>query len=327
MTGAPAIETTGLSLDFGDIRAVDELSLHVPRGSVYAFLGPNGAGKTTTIRMLLGLTHPDRGAIHLFGQPLTRTNRRASLRRIGAMVETPSLYPHLTGRENLEVTRGLLALPQSNVERVLQIVHLETDSYRLVSNYSHGMRQRLGLALSLLAEPELLVLDEPTDGLDPAGIHEMRDLIRGFPAEHGITVFLSSHLLAEVEQIASHVGIIGRGRQLFEGTLDELQSRQRARVVVEVDQPSIACALLRDAGWTVEQVDEPADLSGLMVNLQERADVARAANLLISAGLSLYQLRTVRPILEDLFLDMTRGANLSSSDAEANRATGQEEVR
>jgi ABC-2 type transport system ATP-binding protein len=155
----------------------------------------------------------------------------------------------------------------------------------------------------------------------------MRDLIRGFPAEHGITVFLSSHLLAEVEQIASHVGIIGRGRQLFEGTLDELQSRQRARVVVEVDQPSIACALLRDAGWTVEQVDEPADLSGLMVNLQERADVARAANLLISAGLSLYQLRTVRPILEDLFLDMTRGANLSSSDAEANRATGQEEVR
>src|SRR5579859_1362897 len=319
---APAIETTGLSRQFGDVHAVDDVSLHVPRGSVYAFLGPNGAGKTTTIRMLLGLTHPDRGEIRLFGQPLTRANRRASLRRIGAMVETPSLYPHLTGRENLEITLGLLALPQSNVQRVLRIVRLETDAHRLVANYSHGMRQRLGLALSLLAEPELLVLDEPTNGLDPAGIHEMRDLIRGFPAEHGITVFLSSHLLAEVEQLASHVGILGRGRQLFEGTLDDLERRQRARVVVEVDRPSIACGLLRAAGWTVEQVCEPGDVPSVTVDINKPADVARAANVLVGAGLSLYQLRTVHPVLEDLFLDLTSGANLSSPETAVTVATG-----
>jgi ABC-2 type transport system ATP-binding protein len=189
------------------------------------------------------------------------------------------------------------------------------------------MRQRLGLALSLLAEPELLVLDEPTNGLDPTGIHEMRDLIRGFPTEHGITVFLSSHLLAEVEQIASSVSIIGRGRQLFEGTLDDLRSRQRARVVVEVDRPSIACSLLREAGWTVEQLDDSADLPSLSVDLQEQADVARAANVLIGAGLSLYQLRTVRPILEDLFLDLTSGANLSSPGNAVSVEAGPEVVR
>jgi lantibiotic transport system ATP-binding protein len=187
-----AIETIGLSRYFGDVHAVDDLSLHVPRGSVYGFLGPNGAGKTTTIRMLLGLTRPNRGEIRLFGEQVTPANRWACLRRIGAMVETPSLYPHLTGRENLELTRGLLALKRSSIERVLRVVRLERDSNRLVSTYSHGMRQRLGLALSLLAEPELLILDEPTNGLDPAGIHEMRDLIRGFPTEHSITVLAAS---------------------------------------------------------------------------------------------------------------------------------------
>jgi ABC-2 type transport system ATP-binding protein len=322
----PAIETTGLSRHFGDIHAVDDLCLHVPRGSVYAFLGPNGAGKTTTIRMLLGLAHPDRGEIRLFGQRLTRANRRALLRRIGAMVETPSLYPHLTGRENLEVTRGLLALNRSSIERALRIVRLERDSNRLVGTYSHGMRQRLGLALALLAQPELLILDEPTDGLDPAGIHEMRDLIRGFAAEHGLTVFLSSHLLGEVEQIASHVGIIGRGRQLFEGPLCDLQRRQRARVVVEVDRASIARSLLREAGWTVEHLDESADQPSLTVDLQERVDIARAANLIVGAGLNLYQLRTVRPVLEDLFLDLTSGANLASQDDEVRAATEREVI-
>jgi ABC-2 type transport system ATP-binding protein len=308
------IETAGLTRRFGDVLGVDDVSLRVPRGSIYAFLGPNGAGKTTTIRLLLGLARPDRGDIRVFGQPITRANRRAFLSRIGAMVETPSLYPHLTGYENLRVTQRLIAVGQSNIERVLRIVGLERDAPRLVKTYSNGMRQRLSIALALLAEPELLILDEPSNGLDPAGIHEIRDLIRGFPAEHGITVFLSSHLLAEVEQLASHVGIIGRGRLLFEGTLGELQSRQRGRVVVEVDRPSVALSVLRELGWTVERTNEEASLT---VDLPERADIARAAAALVGAGLRLYQLRTVQPSLEDLFLDLTSGANLASPTTEA----------
>jgi len=322
-----AIETAALTRHFGDVHAVDDLSLRVPRGSVYAFLGPNGAGKTTTIRMLLGLTRPDRGDIRLFGAPLTRPNRRAALRRIGALVEAPSLYPHLTGYENLQLTQGLLALPRSCIERGLRIVALERDAHRLVSTYSQGMRQRLGLALALLAGPELLILDEPTNGLDPAGIHEMRDLIRHFPADHDITVFLSSHLLAEVEQLASQVGIIGRGRLLFEGTLGDLHSRQRPHLVVEVDRPSIACAVLRKAGWSVEQVEERSDVWSLRVDLSERADVARAASELVGAGLQLYQLRTVRPSLEDLFLNLTSGANLASVANNVTAAANEEVLR
>jgi lantibiotic transport system ATP-binding protein len=303
-----AVETVGLTRRFDDVCAVDELSLRVGRGSVYAFLGPNGAGKTTTIRMLLGLARPDRGEIRLFGEILSPSARRRLLRRIGSIVETPALYPHLTAHENLRITQELIGLDPSSIPRVLRIVHLERDARRLVHAFSQGMRQRLGIALALLAEPELLIVDEPTNGLDPAGIHEIRELIRGFPTDHGITVFLSSHLLAEVEQLASHAGIIGRGRLLFEGTLDDLQQHQRIRVLIEVDRPSVALAILRQGGWIVERVDE----SGLTVDLSEREDVARAAAALVGGGLSLYQLRTVRPSLEDLFLDLTSSANLAS---------------
>jgi ABC-type multidrug transport system ATPase subunit len=304
-----AVETAGLTRHFGAVCAVDDLSVHVPRGGIYAFLGPNGAGKTTTIRLLLGLARPDRGEIRFAGNRLERGNRWAILRRVGAMVEAPSLYPHLTGDENLRSTQGLLALDRSSVARVLRIVGLGRDAHRLVSTYSQGMRQRLGIALALLAEPELLILDEPTNGLDPAGIHALRALIRGFPAEYGITVFLSSHLLAEVEQLASHVGIIGHGRLLFEGTLGDLRRQQRDRVLVEVDRPALAWSLLRHDGWTVERADE----GSVMVDLTERADIARAAAALVGAGLSLYQLRTVRASLEDLFLDLTSGTTLASS--------------
>lgn len=306
-----AIETAGLTRHFGEVRAVDNLSLHVLRGSVYAFLGPNGAGKTTTIRMLLGLTRPDRGAIRVFGTPLTHATRRACLRRIGALVETPSVYPHLTGYENLQVTQRLLALDRASVERVLRIVQLQGDAHRLVHTYSLGMRQRLGIALALLAEPDLLILDEPTNGLDPAGIHEMRDLIRSLPAVRGITVFLSSHLLAEVELLASHVGIVGHGRLLFEGTLGDFKLRQRDRVIIEVDRPSVAVSVLRQAGWSVEG----ADASCVTANLPTRADLARAATALVKAGLNLYQLRTEQSSLEELFLDLTGEADLATREA------------
>ncbi len=304
-----AIETIGLTRHFANVRAVEGLSLQVPRGSVYAFLGPNGAGKTTTIRMLLGLTRPSFGKISVLGEPFNRSTRLGVLRQIGAMVEAPSLYPHLSGCENLRVTQELLSVDQSRIMQVLEIVRLENEAHRLVNTYSQGMRQRLGIALALLAEPDILILDEPTNGLDPAGMLEMRELIRGLPAERGVTIFLSSHLLGEVEQVATHVGIIGQGHLLFQGTLSSLQSCRRTRVVFEVDQPSVADELLRKAGWIVDCVNELS----LTVRLTERVAVARATAVLITSGVSVYQVRTERRSLEDLFLDLTKGASLGAA--------------
>jgi ABC-2 type transport system ATP-binding protein len=305
------IRTNDLSRRFGSVLAVDRLSLDVPRGCVYGFLGPNGAGKTTTIRMLLGLIRPDGGDVQLFGEPLTRATRRTLLRRIGALVEAPSLYPHLTGKENLRVIQELAGMDRTRIGEVLGIVRLEQDADRLVQGYSQGMRQRLGIALALLGNPSLLILDEPTNGLDPAGIHEIRDLIRAFPSNHGITVFLSSHLLAEVEQIATHVGILGQGRLLFEGTLEELRSRHAECVVIEVDQPERASSILHGGGLKVERTED----ASVTVSVVGRAEVARAATLLVGAGISLYQIRAVRPTLEELFLDLTRKAGLGSAPA------------
>jgi ABC-type multidrug transport system ATPase subunit len=303
-----AITTSRLMRRFGDVQAVRDLSLSVPRTSVYAFLGPNGSGKTTTIRMLLGLIRPDQGQVRVFGRQLDSTSRQVLLRRVGAMVETPSLYPHLTGLENLEATQKLVDLPTSSISASLRIVGLEAEARRLVKQYSLGMRQRLGVAMALLGLPELLILDEPTNGLDPAGILEMRELIRRLPPEHGITVFLSSHLLGEVEQIATHVGIIGRGQLLFEGTLEDLRGRQRKWFQIEVDQPEIAGALLPDLGCVVEQIEGNA----LVVDVQSRENVPRLAAALVRAGVRLYKLSPKRESLEDIFLDLTRDHKMPS---------------
>jgi ABC-type multidrug transport system ATPase subunit len=298
---ALAVEADELTRRFGDTCAVNALTLRVPRCSVYAFLGPNGSGKTTTIRMLLGLIRPGGGEIRIFGEPMKRANRRTVLRRVGAMVDSPSLYPHLTGYENLRITQELLALEKSSITRVLGIVRLENDARRLVKTYSQGMRQRLGIAIALLGQADLLVLDEPTNGLDPAGMLEIRDLARRLPADHGTTVFLSSHLLNEVEQIATHVGIIAQGRLLFEGTLGDLRNRQHTRVVIEVDDASKAGVLLKNAGWTAAKIGD----SSLTVEVPDRAAIARAAAVLVGAGVSVFQIRTERPSLEEIFLDLT----------------------
>jgi ABC-2 type transport system ATP-binding protein len=304
----PAIETRHLTRTYGDVRAVDDLDLAVPRGAVYAFLGPNGAGKTTTIRMLLGLIRSDRGEVRLLGQPLRPETRRAILGRIGALVETPSLYPHLTGRENLETTRLLVGWPRGSINDALRIVGLERDANRLVKGYSLGMRQRLGLALALLGSPKLLLLDEPTNGLDPAGIREMRDLIRRLAAEQGITVFVSSHLLGEVEQVATHVGIVGRGRLLFQGTLAQLTGQRRERLIVEVDQPERALAVLRRHQWQVATVEA----GQLLIPVNRTEEIARIASILVDADLALFRLCPERPTLEELFLDLTRSHGLAA---------------
>src|SRR5512136_1765880 len=222
------LQTFGLTRRFGSLVAVDQIDLHVPQGSVYSFLGPNGAGKTTTIRMLLGLIRPHSGKVMVFGDALDK-DRLSILKRVGSLVESPSLYPHLTGRENLEVIRRMRGGARAQIDRALSIVRMTQDAHRLAGHYSTGMRQRLGLAVALLNEPELLILDEPTNGLDPAGIHEIRQLICDLPQQSGVTVFVSSHLLNEVEQMAmlverAHIGIIDRGELIFEGTPDQLRA-------------------------------------------------------------------------------------------------------
>lgn len=226
---ACAIETNDVTRRFGARTVVHQLNLRVPQSGIYGFLGLNGAGKTTTIRMLLGLIKADAGSIRVFGKPFSLD----VLRRIGALVEMPSLYSHLTGRENLEVTRRQIGAPRSRIDHALSVVHLTADADRLLGEYSLGMKQRLGVALALLNSPDLLILDEPTNGLDPAGIREMRDLLRSMPREHGVTVFLSSHLLSEVDQIAEYVGILHEGHLVFQGSLAELRERQNRQLSLE----------------------------------------------------------------------------------------------
>jgi ABC-type multidrug transport system ATPase subunit len=298
-----AITTAGLSRQFRTLVAVDRLELQVPRGSIYGFLGPNGAGKTTTIRMLLGLIRPTAGDVQLLGEPL-RGNRMALLARVGAMVESPSLYPNLTGRENLEVTRRLTGGERAQIDQALDIVRLGSAASRRMGEYSSGMKQRLGLALALLRTPELLILDEPTNGLDPAGIHEMRELLCHLPREYGITVFLSSHLLAEVEQIATHIGIIQEGHLRFQGTLDDLHAQMKEQIVLGVDQPERARSLLHGTGWTVHGNGGHR----LTVAANGRSDAAMINAQLVAGGVNIYHLVLEQATLEDIFLTLTNDA-------------------
>ena len=294
------LNTLSLTRRFGTLTAVDRLDLAVAKGSIYGFLGPNGAGKTTTIRLLLGLIRPHAGEVRLFGQPLA-PNRMALLRRVGALVESPSLYPNLTGRENLEVTRRLVGGRKEQVEYALHTVRLEEAAGRRVGGYSSGMKQRLGLALALLHAPELLILDEPTNGLDPAGIHEMRELICRLPAEYGATVFLSSHLLAEVEQVATHIGIIHEGQLRFQGRLEELHAQMQEQVVLHVDQPEKARRFLLGTGWTVQSNGGHR----LAVRAGGRSDAALINAQLVGEGVNVYHLNLEQPTLEDIFLRLT----------------------
>ena len=298
-----AIETCGLTRRFGTQLAVNEVNLAVPEASVYGFLGPNGAGKTTTIRMLLGLIRPNAGEVKLFGEAFAE-HRLALLRRVGALVETPSLYPHLTGRENLEVTRRLIGAERKLIDRALEIVKLAADAHRKVREYSLGMRQRLSLALALLNNPDLLILDEPANGLDPAGIHEMRDLIRRLAAEFGITIFLSSHLLSEVEQVANHIGIIHQGKLLFQGTLAELQAERHEHLTVGVNQPDEAANRLAAAGWNVTRREDGL----LSVAAATREAAASINSLLVGHRLDVFHIALAQASLEDIFLNLTNNS-------------------
>lgn len=217
------VKTSALTKRYRDFAAVEELNMSVREGRIYGFIGPNGAGKSTTLKMLLGLVHPTAGEIELFGERLTEKSRVALLRGVGSLIESPAYYGHLTARENLRVYAEILALPEKNIDEVLKIVRLDRQEGKRTSAFSLGMKQRLGLASALLGFPKLLILDEPTNGLDPSGIQEMRELIRSLPERYGMTVIVSSHLLSEVERIADDVGIIAHGRMKYQGELARLE--------------------------------------------------------------------------------------------------------
>ena len=216
------IETKNLTKLYADFTAVSGVNLHIPQGSVYGFLGPNGAGKSTTMKMFLGLTKPTGGSFTI-DEKKYPDNRVEILKEIGSFIEAPAFYGNLSGEENLEIIRKILDLPQSSVSEALELVGLTPFKNRLAKKYSLGMKQRLGLAGALIGKPPILILDEPTNGLDPVGIHEIRTLIRSLPKKFNCTVLVSSHLLSEIELMADNVGILNHGHLLFEGTLDELK--------------------------------------------------------------------------------------------------------
>ena len=218
------IESSHLTKTYGDFAAVSDIHLHIPGGKVYGFLGPNGAGKSTTMKMLLGLTKPTRGTFVIDGKKYPE-NRMEILGEVGSLIESPAFYGNLSGEENLEIVRRILGLPKSAVSEALEIVGMTPYRKRLAGKYSLGMKQRLGLASALIGRPPILILDEPTNGLDPVGIHEIRALIRSLPQQFGCTVLISSHLLSEMERMADSIGILNHGRLLFEGTLEEMKQR------------------------------------------------------------------------------------------------------
>ena len=216
------ITTKQLTKKYKSFVAVNNISLNIRKGSIYGFLGPNGAGKSTTMKMLLGLTVPTKGSFTIDGKQVPK-DRLSILKEVGSFIESPSFYANLTGKENLDIIRRILGLPKSSVEDALELVGLSEFSGRLAKKYSLGMKQRLGLAGALLGRPPILILDEPTNGLDPSGIHEIRNLIKSLPGLYNCTILISSHMLSEIELMADDIGILNHGRLLFEGSLDELR--------------------------------------------------------------------------------------------------------
>jgi ABC-2 type transport system ATP-binding protein len=300
----PAVETHGLTKRFGTNVAVDEVELLVPRGSAFGYLGPNGAGKTTLIRTLLGLTRAASGTMSLLGRPVPAQRRRA-LARVGAIVDEPRFHPHLTGQENLRLlaaARGGDA--DSRIAPSLARVGLAGRAGDKVASYSMGMRQRLGVAACLLGDPELLILDEPMNGLDPAGMHEMREMIQSL-VEEGRTVMLSSHLLDEVERTCDAVAIVDHGRVIRQGPIDELTRGTGTVVQVDCAEPARAAKLIDEAGIAAGATLTEGGLTVTLPAGASRELVADINRQLVGAGIAVYGLQEIRTSLEDWFLSVT----------------------
>jgi len=311
------IETAGLRKEYrtrrGALRvAVQDLDLAVPRGGVHGFLGPNGSGKTTTIRMLLGLARATRGSMRLFGEPVPRA-LPAVIGRVGAVVESPKFAPKFTGRQNLQLLARSIDAPASRVDAAIETVGLSGRDRDRYKSYSLGMKQRLAIAATLLKEPQLLILDEPTNGLDPAGIREIRDTIRDL-GDDGVTVLLSSHILGEVQQVCSSATIIGNGRMLASGRVDDLLGSGTSYRVAVPDGPT-AAAVLERAGFAVSTTEQGRVAGELSVESGGPPEAINRA--LAESGIWLSELSPVRADLETVFLELTAADTLGRATAEA----------
>jgi ABC-2 type transport system ATP-binding protein len=299
----PIITTESLSYQFRrSEKILDNVSLNVPAGSIYGFLGPNGAGKTTTLRLILGLLKKQKGNIIVFGKSIT-AERLHILRHTGSLIEQPSLYSHLTGRENLELYRLAFRLEKKHIERVLNIVQMKDAAGKKVKAYSLGMKQRLSIAIALLHDPRLLILDEPTNGLDPNGIIETRELIVALNRQEGKTILVSSHLLSEIEKMSTHVGIINRGKLLFQDSLQQLQilKSKQSILEVEVDDIEKSVALLKEH-FTIKG----QHFSTLSVAFESREKAMLLNQLLVQSGIGVSRLVVQQNDLEKLFIEITR---------------------
>ncbi len=294
------IATSQLSKCFGAQRAVDGINLSVPERSVFAFLGGNGAGKSTTIRLLLGLLNASEGHIELFGERVSHHNHRQLLRRIGSLVEMPSLYDNLNAYDNLLLNQRLLGCGRHRIDEVLQLMGLHDAKHKRVSQFSLGMKQRLGLAIALLHDPELLILDEPTNGLDPNGIREIRELIKHLPTTTGTTVFVSSHMLDEVEKMADHVAVMHQGHLKFQGKLSELQAQ--STLEIRAFNEHAVLMTLREENVSFE-FDEAQQV--WRVRQMDTRRTAQLSSRLVSAGAALTHLQLKQSALEDLFFAVT----------------------
>lgn len=295
------IRTEGLTFNFGKQTVVKSLSLQVPEGSIYGFLGPNGAGKTTTIKLLLNLLQTQEGSIHVFEQEL-KSNRINVLSQIGSLIEQPAIYLHLSGKENLLNRALLLQIPTKRVGEMLDLVHLTDAAHKKAGQYSLGMKQRLGIALALLSDPKLLILDEPTNGLDPNGIIEVRELLIKLVTKHNKTVFISSHLLAEVERMATHVGIINHGELLFQGSIKDLEALSQPLVQIETENTADAANFLKCHNFTITDVNE----HHLFIPFTTKEQMGEINMLLNKNKYTVFSINKQPKDLEKLFLSITQ---------------------
>ena len=296
------IETQNLNFSYSKSHLdIEGLNLQVPKGSIYGFLGPNGSGKSTTIRLLLGLLKRESGAIKLFENSFEK-NRIADLSKIGALIENPSLYGHLNAIDNLRIAANYKSIKKSRIDEVLEIVKLSYAKSKKVSKYSLGMKQRLGIAIALLSNPEILILDEPTNGLDPKGIIEMRALIKTLNENNGTTIFISSHLLSEIEKTCSHVGIIRSGKMVFQDTVKALKKSQSDTVVIEIETSDTD--RLKSVISSLCINTETIDMSLINITLNSKDEISALIDKIRKEDIDIYQI-TIKNNFEDLFLTLT----------------------
>lgn len=294
------IETADLTKKYKGNAVVKALDMKVPKGSIYGFLGPNGAGKSTTMKMILSLIRPSKGLVKVNGKELKEENRLEILKQTGSLIESPSYYGHLTGRENMEIVAGLKRVPKTQIQEILKIVRMEKQQDKKAGQYSLGMKQRLGIAMALLGYPELLLLDEPTNGLDPAGIQEIRELICTLPEKYEMTVLVSSHLLSEIDQMATYAGIIDRGELIFQDSMENLHEHSQKNLMLHTLDDEKASELLKEKHYSFRMIQ-----NGIEIPWLENGEVAWLISELVQADIGILRVEEKQKNLEDIFLSLT----------------------